>query len=752
MERTVIFRDGMDNDPADFTNLQSFARLSLDHVVGDAVTAQRRYAGFASSKTAVADVEIAPGRLYSAGQVYARADVVAKSFLTSLPVASKKVVLVVAYGQEIETDQRPREFLLNEETGASQPRVVAMESAREAVIAFASGTESPDPTDPIVGANVLPVARIILTPTGVASITMLAENALPSIEQLSARADDLDLFKDSTGPQIGALGSEIATLREGQAGLVARETYGRALARLAVLEAKNGVPSAAVDSQADYFLDGSRTDATFAGYDTKRQEGIRLPVAASAMSVLALFDPLDPRARMADGVLFPAHTYDQRLSVGPQSGEIQASAYSYQANEMVQQSMSRTRLRYGPEFTVCTNSAWWATGAYDNASETFAKAGEVFQQVGDDIQYADQHAVNKRFQQVWEDSYTEAYWTQVTVTKNVPGAQIAETFLNANGGWLGRVGLTFTRLAAAGAITIAICETERGAPNLDKTISVTTFDKAQLALGANKLEIQRCWLKGGTRYAIIITTAADHWLATTGGENFPQGTLFYVLDGAYQQGDGTRDLVFSLDFLKFPQSRAVINLQPLQLAGGLTAIDILAESVVPGSCDLTYEIQLGGGVWTPLAAADTSVLGAGGNIPGLVSLRAVFTGTPDAMPVVKLPTSRVIVSRPKLAAMHMSTIRLLPGAGSTSIRVIERLEYFDAAHHTANVRLRTGAGFGTLVNASSYVDLIQPDGAVERTWIFNLGAAVTQYRIQTDIGTDNALRTFHVAWRKDYAL
>lgn len=751
MERLVIFRDGMDNDPADITNVQAFVRQSIDHVVGDAVSAERRYAGFAVAKTAAADVEVTAGRLYSEGRVYARADVATKSFLTSLPVATKKIVLVVVYGQDLETDQRPREFLLNEETGASEPRVVAMESARQAVVAFAPGAESPDPTDPIIDAGVLPVARIVLSPTGVQSVDAIAANALPSIEQLSGRADAAEAFQARTGPQIGALGSEIASLREGQSGLVSREVYGRGLARLAVLEAKNGIPSAAVDSQADYFLDASKSDPAFAGYDTKLQEGIRLPDAAFATTALALFDPLDPRAKVIDGVLFPAHSYDTRLSVGPRTGELQVSAYSYQANQMVQRTMSRTRIRYGEEFTVCTNSAFWAAGTADYAAGTFTKDGEVFENLGVAATFADGHAVIQRLRRVWEDSYDEPYWDQVTVTTNVPGAQVAETFLNANGGWLARVQLTFTRLAAAGAVTISICETDRGAPNLAKVISTTTIDREQLALGVNKLAVQPCYLKGGIRYAIVVTSAADHWLATTGGENFPQGTLFYVLDGAYQQGDGTRDLVFALDFMKFSAARAVVNLQPLQLAGGMTAIDILAESIVPGSCDLTYEVQVAG-VWTPLAPTNASILGAGGNVPALVSLRAVMTGTPDAMPVVKLTGSRVRVSRPKLAATHVSAIRMLPGAGSASIRVIERFEYFETARHTASVRLRTGAGFATLVNPSSYVDAVQADGSVERTYVFNLGAAVTQFRIQTDITTDNALRTFHVAWRKDYVL
>lgn len=756
METLVLFRDGMDNDPADFTNLQANARRSIDHVVGDAVTAERRYAGFAAAKTGAADIEIQPGRLYSGGAVYARADKVTKSFLTSLPIATKKVVLVVAYGQDVETDQRPREFLLNEETGASEPRVVAMENARVATIAFASGAESPDPSDPIVDAGVLPVARVILSPIGVQSVEMIAANELPSLEQLLDRADAADAFQARTAPAIGALGSEIASLRDGQTLLVSQEAFGRLLARSAVLEFKNGIPSAAVDSQADYFLDGAKSDPTFVSYDTKLQEGIRLPDAAATTSVLALFDPLDPKASVVNGVLSPASTFNERLAVGrgagQQTGELQISAYSYQANTMVLRSMSRTRIRYGEEFTVCTNSAYWAAGTADVVAGTFTKDGEVFQQVGADIQYADGHAVNKRLRRVWEDVYDEPYWDRITETRNVPGAQIAETFMNANGGFLGRVGLTFTRLAAAGTVTISICETDRGMPDMTKVISTTTIDRPALALGHNKLPIQRCWLKGGIRYALVVTTAADHYVATTGGENYPQGTLFYVIDGAYAQGDGTKDLIFSLDFLSFASSRTVINLAPLQLAGGMTAIDILAESIVPGSCDLTYEVQAAGGAWTPLAATTASVLGAGGNVPALVNLRAVFTGTPDAMPVVKLTTSRVKVSRPKLAARHISAIRNLPGSGSASIRVIERLEYFDAARHTATVRLLTGPGYATSNAASSYVDALQADGSIERTWIFNLGAAVTSYRIQTDTTTDNALRTFHVAWRKDYAL
>lgn len=189
---------------------------------------------------------------------------------------------------------------------------------------------------------------------------------------------------------------------------------------------------------------------------------------------------------------------------------------------------------------------------------------------------------------------------------------------------------------------------------------------------------------------------------------------------------------------------------PLSLSGGIVSLDILADAVVPDSTQMTYEIQVGS-VWTPIQATDVSVLGAGGNIPPLVPLRIVFTGTPDVMPAIKLTGSRVRVSRPRLSLTHITTERTLP-APSTSIRVIGRLEYFDAVHHTATAKLRTGAGFTTVVAPSSYTDVVADDGAIERTWLFNLGAAVSAYKIQCEATTDSALRTFHYGWRKDYAL
>lgn len=749
MESRVIFQDGMDNDPADYNNLQEFADSALTHVVEDGITADRKYAGFAAVKTGNAEVTVAPGRLYSGGLVYNRADAFVKDFTTSLPIASKRLVTFVIWGSEVDTDSRPREFLINEETGQSEPRVVAMEHARLANINTAAGSESPDPVAPVIDAGVLAVAYVLLTPTGVESVTMVAENALDSVASVSVRTKSLEVFRDQSAPQIVSLASDLASLKQASSSNVNTAVYSRMLTRLAVLEEQSGIPSNAADSDADFFLDTEESDLTHVNFLAKVAEGIRFADNAANDTALQIFDSLNPKAKITSGVMFPAYAGELRLAVGPRQGEVQVSAYSYQTHEMVQKMMSRTRIRYGEEFTVCSNSAWWQSGQYDYNSRTFSKDGEVFN-VYNETDYIGAHDL-MRLQRFWTDTYEEPYWEQVTVDHAVPGAQVAETFLNANDMWLDAVGLTFTRLAASGGVTLALCETERGAPDLNKVISFTTIDRSSLVLNAEtKVAIQPVFLQGGRRYAIVIVAAADHWLATTQGTNFPQGTFFYVLDGAYQQGDGTRDLVFNLYAAKFTSSRAVIEMQPLSLSGGITSIDILADCVVPRSCELTYEIQVGS-VWTPLGKTDVSVLGAGGNIPPLVPLRAVFTGTPDVMPAVRLTGSRVRVSRPRTALTHISTVRTLP-ASSTSIRVIARLEFFQSAHHTAVCKLRSGAGYNTVTSASSFVDVVAEDGSIERTWLFNLGAGITSYKMQFEATTDSALTIFHFGWRKDYAL
>jgi hypothetical protein len=44
------------------------------------------------------------------------------------------------------------------------------------------------------------------------------------------------------------------------------------------------------------------------------------------------------------------------------------------------------------------------------------------------------------------------------------------------------------------------------------------------------------------------------------------------------------------------------------------------------------------------------------------------------------------------------------------------------------------------------------DGALERTYVWNLGGAVTHYKLETVATTSAALKTFLTAWQKDWVL
>lgn len=751
MESRVIFQDGMDADPADHNTLQSYVEASADNIVADAIIAARGFAGFAAAKTGVTQVTVDPGRLYDGGRRFAKNLDTVFEFATQLPVATLKYATIVVWGQTVDTSASPREFLIDEETGATEPRVVALERARVAnvQVVFAA-SENANPVPPILDANLLGVANVLLSTTGVVSVEMIGDNEVPNLDEVDLRVRAAEAFVAAAEPRFASLASDIAALANGQKQTVRTDVFERMLGRVALLEAKSGIPQNAVDSAADFFLSLDHSDPAFSGFSAKTEEGIRLPPAAANEQAIALFNPLDPAAKIANTIMLPAYDRTLRLSVGPRTGEVGISTYTYQTFTMVQKTMSRIRIRYGTEFSVCTNSAFWRTGAYDPVSQTFTRAGETFQVLNP--QDTGRHTAI-RLRQFWYDAYEEPYWDRITVDHTVSGSQIAETFPVGQDLWLDAVGLFFTQVAASGTVHVALCEaTQYGIPDLDNVVAVATVNQSDLKLYPTEtiVPIGPVFLSAAKRYAIVITTGANHYVATTAGENFPSGTFFTVIDGAYAQGDGTRDLCFKLYTCKFRSSRAVIQINPMSLSGGIADIDINTDAIVPKSCSLTFEIQISG-VWYPLDGVDETVLGAGGYIPPLLPMRAVFVGAPEIMPGIKLLNSVVKYSRPATTFRHISSIRTLPSS-STAIRVTAHLEYFVEANHDLDCKILTGAGYATVNNAASYTDVTNEDGSIDRTFVFTLGAGVTTYRIDFRGTVTSALDIFHIAWRKDWAL
>ena len=751
MEKLVYFRDFQEQQASDHNNIQAYARTSIDHIVDDVVTKSNRYAGFAVVKSAQAEVSVASGRLYQAGgAVFNRASSLTQSLTAYLAAASQRIVAVSVYGQENDTDVTERDFLRNVETGTTEPDSVAMSRSRDAVIVFTPGAESADPQPPAISGAHAVIAYILVDTIQVLSVTMQTQNAVASTELLDQRVKVQEAFRAAIEPRVSSLAADLAAL--------ANEVHTRAPAKdlsnlyidMARVKDLLAVPDDASDYGADHFLTTTESDVdntAALGFDALVQEGIRFPAANEDVGELDIFSANDPNAKVTSGLLLPKFDHALRMAILTYHSDIGIAQYGFQTFNLVQRLMSRERLRYGSIFTVCTNAQWWKDGTFDSTTGTFTKDGESFQLVGLEQNLGVGHEI-MRLRQVWVDTYDEPYWDYVVQEHTITGAQVAQTFLAGNDFWLSRIGFFVTAKAANENVFLTLCEVTNGVPDLDKVILHQTVDHASLVEGDwTRVEVVPTFLKAGKRYAVVLTSNANHRIGMASGENYLDGTFFYSTDGAYFQGDLTKDLLLELWGARFIAPQVTVELDALNLDGGIRNIDLLAGSVVPASTKLVFEVQPGGsGAWVPLTVDD---LTAFNSTPPLCRFRARFVGTKDIMPGLMLTGSEWRLSRPKTAFTHISTEQTL-GAAADTIVVKFTLEDFDDTPHDFDCRLRVGGAWET-PDVTEEIVLNAADKRIMRTYTFNLDDATESFRIEAKGSTNSAGNTFHVAERVHYA-
>lgn len=750
MQKNVIFRDYQEQQAQDHNDIQTYARAAFDSLVNDAVTATRRFAGFNAVKTAQTEVQIAAGRFYDAnGAVYARATTLTQSMTAYLPAVAKRIVSITAHGAETETDVEERDFLVDVETGRTEPDAVATTRSRDAVLSLALGTESADPQPPAISTGHVEVARIALDATQVVSVTMMTDNMVASTEGLDGRADALEAFRALIEPRVAALSSDLAAIAEQLKKKSTQFDMSRIYEDIARVKEATEIPDTASDYGADRFLTPDESDAEDAqqfGYDAMIMEGVRFPHANVDEFELDIFSANDPNAALSNGLLLPAYSDVLKMAIDTYHSDLGIAQYGFQEHTLVQRDIARQRIRYGGNFTYCTNSQWWRSGVYDPATHIFRKDGETFEVLDNpDTHGGFTHWV--RVRQFWTDEWTEHYWDLTTTDHNVTGAQVAQSFLNANDIWLTKVGFYLTVKAANEAVFLSVCEVVNGLPDTTKLIAHVTVPHGDLAAGAwTRVSIPPTFLKGGKRYALLVTSNANHKIGMAYGQEYLDGTFFYSTDGAYYQGDLTKDMMLELWGARFAASQVVIELEALNLDGGIRDIDILAGMIVPESTAAIFEVQPGGsGAWIALRKES---LGALTGAPPLMRFRVRFDGTRDMQAGIKLTGSRCTVSRPKTAFTHISTEQTTAGP-TDEIHVKLLLEDFSDTPHDVGCRLHISSGWET---ADTIVteELNAADGRYRRHYTFNLGAPVSAFTIEITGSTNSAANTFHVSERVHY--
>ncbi|AXS39270.1 hypothetical protein [Breoghania sp. L-A4] len=740
MDRQVIINDFQEVPASDFMDIQGFMQAGVDALVKYAIHDGQAYAGFAVAASGTFDVTIQPGVYFAAGKMYAARAIQTRDLVEYQPVANKRMVAIVAWGTTIDQSPAYRDYVVNLETEETEARQVNMERARIANIGTIGGVESGDPQAPTIPLDRIAVAYVILSPTGIEEIVYNTANDLSSARRNDERLDDVEGWKALAEPRISTIATDVANLSNGQTGRVGMEDLFAVAADVARLKELQGLPDDYSDYGADRYLDTDESDTDDLEFLAKVEEGVRFAPANKNVSELALFSSINAQVTLTNGLLLPKFASQLRLSVTGYVGEQSITQYTQTSYTVVEKTMTRQRVRWGQIYEYCTNSAWWRSGQYDPITKIFTRAGETFEVISGNV-YAHDWI---RLKQYWVDSVEEPYWTVVANNHTLNGAQIAQTFLNSQAGWLTGVDLYFTRRGTSGNVHLTICElTPSGTPDLSAAVQQVTVDFLDLKQypSATTVAFTPTYLTAGKRYAVVLTTQGNHYIGMADGGEYLAGTFFYSTDGAYFAGDISKDMMFGLRFAKFSASRVAVDMQPLNLDGGIAGIDLLAAMITPDACDLTFQVQLASG-WVPLASITPNALVG---LPPLLPLQVVFQGTPDLHAGIALSGSQVSVERPRTAFKHISTPRVLASASDT-VRIQWELGHWNADYHTFTAILKTDGGDEM---PDVVADEALPGNRLKRTMTFNLDAPVASFQIEASGTTTTALDLFHIEERVD---
>lgn len=717
MENQVIFRDYQEQQASDHNNIQTHVRASADHFANDVVTKSNRYAGFEVTKSAQAEVKVSPGRLYErGGAIYSRAATVTQGMVPYLASAAQRIITVSVYGQEVETDIQERDFLVDTETGRTQPDAVPMLRSRSAELVFTQGAESADPQPPPIPTTHAIIAYILVDNLSVVSVTMAAEFAVVSTESLHARTNALEAFRDQIEPRVTSIASDLAALTNQVSGSTSQADFLRLAAELVALKKRMDVPELALATHFDDFstIDHSDTTNTAAlGYDANVDSGLRFPLANMSIKSMNIFSANDPNASFVSGTLLPRYASVLKLSTGAYHSEIGIAQYGFQTTEIVQKTVSKTRLRYGPYW-------YWYYPYYLKNMGGF------------------RFVVWSWVRGYWYETYEETYTTEEVVNHSIAGAMVGQTFLNANDTWATRLGFYVRKKAANENISVALCEVTNGQPDMSRAILVQSYPHASIVTGWNVMNIAPTFLQGGHRYALVFISNANHTFGMAQGQSYIDGTFFYSTDGEYFLGDLTKDLMIQVYGAKFNSAQVAIELEALNLDGGINSIDLETAMVQPGSTKLIFEFQPNGsGTWFPLN--ETNVTGLNG-VPPLCRFRARFVGTRDMQTGFNITNSKVTLRRPKTTLKHVSKVITYPS--SKELRVKCTVEGFQTTPHDLNCQVRIGS---TTFDAD-IEEVVLKDADARRyeiTYRFNLAANSTSCRIIFTGTTTAASNIFH---------
>ena len=764
MERRLQIQDFQKVSREDFTSLSEFPRESFDDLIGKLLIPDKAYAGFTVAESGVAEVTVGPGRLLYNGAMYLNDTEggTVLSLLAMLPTATRRWVALAAWGEEVQAETEPRTFLTDVVTRATQARVVSTEIRRWANIATIAGTEGPDPAKPISAENYSIFAYVLLDTAGIVEIEMNELELVPTLREADNRLNENDAWRAKVGNRLDTLASDLAGLAARLFGMARQDFVLDVVRDLSRVKETLNLPDDYEAWGSDHFVTTDESDLLHVDYLAEVEEGLHFPPAAVSTAQIALLNQFDANQLTAENFMLPVYDELPRIAVLGKDSEQAVSQYPFQTQTTVKRHKARVRHRYGRKFLINPNVMWLSAMGYVPATPVktllFLPSETHLIFPSDKLFFK---PIRKKF--VWIDKWeVRWYWENVTTTEMVSGSTLAQTFLNSQDGWLTSLDLFFTRVAGAGDVTVLLCEcTESGSPNLAAVLGKAILEQEDMRTYPTKTNVPftPTFCAAGQRLAIVLLTGANHYVALVTGNKFAQGSLFYSTDEAWFQGDLIKDMAFVANFAQFRSPITVLQLQPVSLSGGIAAIDVLTQGIIPPQCAVSWQIQHPVLGWIELndtADSDPDAHPFNG-LPPQLPFRVVLVGTTASMPGIGVgPNSQVKASRPRSDFRHISTVRDA-GTNINAVHLDVRLDNWRGApFHTFTPRLRVAApGYATIENFDTMVEEPapdDPDNAVIRRYTFTGLTPAPSYKIQLEGTTDNVLTPFDVSERVDVAL
>ncbi|MCZ4273989.1 hypothetical protein, partial [Maritalea porphyrae] len=760
----------------DIKNIGVFSREALDNVVTDAITDQPGYIQLSVVQSSPTEVTVGGGRLYRDGKVYGRADDSANINLVSLlPAVTKRIVTIVVWGVGIDAAVEPRTFMLDAVARTTEARVVSTENHRTANIDRVAGTENVDPQPPALDANVLGVAHITLTTTGIEKIEMIEANRLISLKSLNTRLTIVEKRLDLAGSQIDTLRSDLAGLAITARGKAPMEMVVNLAGDFARVKRLNELPDNYTNWSADNFIDLGQSDKDHAEFDCKVRNGLHFRDAARTSVGLSLVNPLDERITVIDNMVMPRHDLIKRLSVLGRDGEVALATFTSTTTETVKLTRTRTQWEHGdlklaPGEVPNTNDGVWRETTqwfpyYGNDTvRTLTRYDPITNEAIEAWEWNWGEKTVKHLSPDMVQTYSkvreyywghhvlrtieEPYFDDITSQETVQGFQIGSTFLNSQEGSLGRINLYFTRKAESGDVHVFLTETDAaGRPDPTRVLHKMTKTPAELnadlaGLTPTSFDVEAASLVKGRLYGIWIVSQGSHFCSTVSGNKYAQGAFFQRNGDDWVPAAADIDLAFELWFNGYKDTRVEVQLNGCELAGGIENLLINCDTSIPEGTNIVIE-GLIGGVWQALFGGVGSLLSALSSRPSIVQLKAILIGTTDAMPSFGIGDTRssMVAARGDINLDHISTVRTL-SAPCDTVEVVLRAKHWDAADHTLTCKILVGGSYDTVEAVDVTTDLEEPetlDKLKSKKFVFNLAAPVSSYKIQIDGDTTDVL-------------